>query len=340
MPNTNLDTAIVIAWPQCTARSDEAFAIFLRKTGILKNLNFRVGHAAVCLINPQTREVLYYDFGRYITPRGYGRARSKYSEPNLKVNILAEFDEDKNLLNVEDIANELESMAKYTHGEGPMVFSVSKTINFAPSKEYADEMVMKGYFPYHGFEKTKASNCARYVTEIMKVGNQESTVGLNLKYPVTFRPTPLFNVVAAKSDETVYSFECGELEYLKKKKRHSFTDVALSILENGFSTYANQKNDDTVHGHINEPERPASVPVTAQWLGGLGEGAWYQVDRIDAHSFEGSKFEEDGTMEYSGVYENKNIVLPEGDIKLTYMCHYGFYSVEMDGMTHRFYRVQ
>ena len=66
-----LDTAIVIAWPQCTARADESLAIFLRKTGLVKNLNMRVGHAAICLINPQTKEVLYYDFGRYVTPRGY-----------------------------------------------------------------------------------------------------------------------------------------------------------------------------------------------------------------------------------------------------------------------------
>ena len=43
----------------------------------------RVGHAAICLINPQSNEVLYYDFGRYITPRGFGRARNKYTDPDL-----------------------------------------------------------------------------------------------------------------------------------------------------------------------------------------------------------------------------------------------------------------
>ena len=40
-----------------------------------------------------------------------------------------------------------------THGAGPMVFSVSKTINFAKAKAYADEMVMRGYFPYNGLDK-------------------------------------------------------------------------------------------------------------------------------------------------------------------------------------------
>ena len=108
-----LDTAIVIAWPECTARGDESILILLRKAGIVKNLNMRVGHAAICLINPQTAEVLYYDFGRYITPRGYGRARSKYTDPTLVLETRATFDEDKNLTNVEDIAQELDAKSKY-----------------------------------------------------------------------------------------------------------------------------------------------------------------------------------------------------------------------------------
>ena len=127
-----LDTAIVIAWPQCTARADESLPIFLRKAGLIKNLNFRVGHAAVCLINPQTHEVLYYDFGRYITPRGFGRARSKYTDPELALNTKAVFNEEKDLMNVEEIAAELERKAKYTHGVGPLVFSVSKSITGPP----------------------------------------------------------------------------------------------------------------------------------------------------------------------------------------------------------------
>ena len=169
-----LDTAIVIAWPQCTARADESLPIFLRKAGLIKNLNFRVGHAAVCLINPQTHEVLYYDFGRYITPRGFGRARSKYTDPELALNTKAVFNEEKDLMNVEEIAAELERKAKYTHGVGPLVFSVSKSIDYIKAKKYADEMVMKGYFPYNGLYKS-ASNCARYVTETIKASSEDGT---------------------------------------------------------------------------------------------------------------------------------------------------------------------
>ena len=284
---SHLDTAIVIAWPECTARGDERLLIFLKKAGVLKNLNMRVGHAAICLINPQSNEVLYYDFGRYITPRGFGRARNKYTDPDLTLQTKAIFDSNEDLQNIEEIASELESKSKYTHGYGPLVFSVSKTINFIKAKSYADDMISKGYFPYNGLIKT-ASNCARYVTETMKAANEDGTIGTKLKYPLTVRPTPLFNVVAAKSQDTIYSFEGGKLEFLEKSRRHSLSDLSVKLLESAFSKYTNTLTDDEIQGAIEEPQRPALLPAHAQWLGGLGEGGWFVADRVDEHRFKGT----------------------------------------------------
>lgn len=331
-----LDTAIVIAWPQCTARADESLAIFLRKAGLVKNLNFRVGHAAICLINPQTNEVLYYDFGRYITPRGYGRARSKYTDPQLALEIKAEFNDERDLLNVADIAAELDSKSKFTHGIGPLVFSVSKTINFIKAKAYADDMVMKGYFEYNGLYKS-ASNCARYVTETMKAANEDGTVGTKLKYPLTVRPTPLFNVVAAKTQDTIYSFEGGTLQFLEKTRRHSISDLSAGLLENAFTKYSDTRPDDSIHGDIEEPERPETLPLTAQWLGGLGEGAWFDISQVDGHTFKGKKFDKTGQLEHEALYSNNEVEVPANP-KVTYASHYGFFSIEHDEVVHRFYR--
>ena len=331
-----LDTAIVIAWPECTARGDESILILLRKAGIIKNLNMRVGHAAICLNNPQTGEVLYYDFGRYITPRGYGRARSKYTDPTLVLETRATFDEDKNLTNVEDIAQELDAKSKYTHGAGPMVFSVSKTINFAKAKAYADEMVMRGYFPYNGLDKS-ASNCARYVTEAMKAANEDGTVGSKLKYPLTVRPTPLYNVVAASTEDSIYSFEGGTLQFMRKSRRHSIADLTSGLLESSFTRYTDSRPDDSIHGEIEEPVRPSSLPQSAKWLGGLGEGAWFRINKIGPHSFEGIKYDKTGVVEFEGTYSNEDIALPENP-EATYASHYGFFSIEIDGVIHRFYR--
>ncbi|CAI8156855.1 MAG: Uncharacterised protein [Cryomorphaceae bacterium] len=331
-----LDTAIVIAWPECTARGDESILILLRKAGIVKNLNMRVGHAAICLINPQTAEVLYYDFGRYITPRGYGRARSKYTDPTLVLETRATFDEDKNLTNVEDIAQELDAKSKYTHGAGPMVFSVSKTINFAKAKAYADEMVIRGYFPYNGLDKS-ASNCARYVTETMKAANEDGTVGSKLKYPLTVRPTPLYNVVAASTEDSIYSFEGGTLQFMQKSRRHSIADITSGLLESSFTKYTDSRPDDSIHGEIEEPARPSSLPQSAKWLGGLGEGAWFHINKIGPHSFKGIKYDKTGVIEFEGTYSNDDIELPENP-EATYASHCGFFSIEVDGVIHRFYR--
>jgi len=44
------DLAIPIAWPDQTARGDELWMAALKKLGVVKNLNFKVGHAAIVLI--------------------------------------------------------------------------------------------------------------------------------------------------------------------------------------------------------------------------------------------------------------------------------------------------
>ncbi|UZJ65769.1 hypothetical protein OKW96_06270 [Sphingobacterium sp. KU25419] len=80
-PTTYHDFALILSWPDATIRGDEKWMMFFKKIGIVKNLNFKVGHTGVVLISAKTGELLYYDFGRYISPRGYGRARSKDSDP-------------------------------------------------------------------------------------------------------------------------------------------------------------------------------------------------------------------------------------------------------------------
>ncbi|WP_039052928.1 DUF6695 family protein [Sphingobacterium sp. T2] len=75
------DFAIILTWPDATIRGDEKWMMFFKKIGLVKNLNFKVGHTGIVIVNRQTGEMLFYDFGRYITPRGYGRARSQIFRP-------------------------------------------------------------------------------------------------------------------------------------------------------------------------------------------------------------------------------------------------------------------
>ena len=83
-------------------------------------------------------------------------------------------------------------------------------------------------------------------------------MGTKLKYPLTLRPTPLFNVIAAKTQDTIYSFEGGTLQFLEKSRRHSITDLSAGLLETAFTKYTESRPDDSIHGDIAEPKRPSS----------------------------------------------------------------------------------
>lgn len=72
---------LVLAWPETTARGEEKLVRFLKRIGLIRNTNMRVGHAAMAVIQVGSSEVEYFDFGRYITPRPFGRVRSVETDP-------------------------------------------------------------------------------------------------------------------------------------------------------------------------------------------------------------------------------------------------------------------
>src|SRR5690606_30501780 len=115
---TYQDLVIVVAWPDATMRGDERWMMFFKNIGIVKNLNFKVGHTAVILVDSQTKELRYYDFGRYISPRGHGRARSVESDPRLRMDTKADIDNHNNIRNLKEIIMELDALRDVTQGVG------------------------------------------------------------------------------------------------------------------------------------------------------------------------------------------------------------------------------
>jgi hypothetical protein len=58
------DSAIILSWADATIRGDEAWMMFCTKIGIVKNLNFKVEHTGIVLIDHSTARLFFYDFGR------------------------------------------------------------------------------------------------------------------------------------------------------------------------------------------------------------------------------------------------------------------------------------
>ncbi|SJN26730.1 hypothetical protein FM107_05040 [Sphingobacterium sp. JB170] len=57
-----IDKSRFLWTPDETALGDEKWMAFFKQIGIVKNLHFKVGHAAILLIERNSGKILYYDF--------------------------------------------------------------------------------------------------------------------------------------------------------------------------------------------------------------------------------------------------------------------------------------
>ena len=302
--NSYQDVALVIAWPDQTARGDEAWMAFFKRLGVVKNLNFKVGHAAIVLIQKQTGRCTYYDFGRYITPRGYGRARSALFDPRLQLDTHARFDENGQWLNTIELLHELDARSTATHGGGRLFFSVSPALNFVKASAFAQSLVDKGPILY-GAVAPENNSCSRYVAQILLAGwDPKDPRRKDLSYPESFKPSPMSNVVNGTKDRMVYCWHEGNLtnQYMNRWGSLRFQIDLLTI--NLYTKKAANLPSDLTNGHIDTPARPSGIPLDASWLGGLGEGAWFALTPEDSvlQHYRMYRFDTEGNEDYQQVF--------------------------------------
>ena len=316
---------IPIAWPDTTARGDERWYKVLKSAGIVKNLNFRVGHAALILVNLKSGCIYYYDFGRYITPRGFGRTRSAASDPKLKINIKATFESGR-ISNLEAICNELKLNSEATHGKGPMYFSISEIIQFDTAKNLADQYVDLGSIPY-GAIASGNSSCSRFVWHVYKEAFEFSE-GRKLKvFHETIMPSPISNVVNIASGNQVYRYDQG-LEVLEMNRRNSLRFFLAQITSNFRKDQSILLPCDTVKSAPTDFPGHHQQSMKYVHLHGLGESAWYGLlyDHSDA-ILQVTRFDDQGTPEYQQHFYELPFFFGENhwnfeDCQVTYDSHY------------------
>ena len=293
------DIAIPISWPDKTAYGDEKWMAFLKRIGIVKNLHFKVGHAAILLIERNSNTIRYFDFGRYLSPRGYGRARSSIFDPRLNIQCKAQFNANGELQNLSEIFAELSEKETATHGGGRTVFSVCKNISYAKSVRYADKLVAEGPILYGAFAKENNS-CSRYVAQILCEGmDSDDQRRRKILYPECLKASPTSNVVNAAQHEEVFCYENGQLSTWKMNRRASLSFQFGLIKDNFTKKGAQQLASDQTIGMIQAPERPSSVPATAQWMEGIGEGAWFHLEKDNMPQlYRVTKYTATGQLEY------------------------------------------
>ncbi|GHE45826.1 DUF6695 family protein [Sphingobacterium griseoflavum] len=299
MTHTFHDIAIPIAWPDKTARGDEKWMAFLKRMGIVKNLNFRVGHAAILLIERRTGAIQYFDFGRYLVPRGYGRPRSFHFDPRLIVETRAQFNKDGDIQNLADIFEELSGNEKATHGGGRTFFSISKGLSFSRGQAYAERLVSNGPVLYGAFARNNNS-CSRFVAQILTEAMPEKDKRRKkILYPESLKASPMSNVVNAAENGRVYIHQHHNIQTLVMGRAASMR-FQFDLLKDNF-THQGAKSlaADDIAGLVAYSERPRSVASHAQWLGGIGEGAWFSLQHVSGSLYEVTKHDADGQLLYT-----------------------------------------
>jgi hypothetical protein len=283
MPDNNCYSgfAIAIAWPETYCKQPGAwYDALLSKLGISTHHYYKVGHAALVLIDSETLKCHYFDFGRYHTPFQHGRVRSEITDPGLKINTVARLSKSENKIeNIEDILTELQ-LNNECHGEGTLHASYC-SIDFGKSYSKVVQIQQRGLVPYGPFIYN-GSNCSRFVNKSIVAGQPDFMYCFMLKYAVLLTPTPVNNVNALANKLSLP-------EMLINKPFCPSPVIDKTKLKTT----------------LPEPVRHGNIPVTAQWLSGEGAGSWFAFKPFKSDLLV-TRYSPEGVIECSGFYKNRD----------------------------------
>lgn len=184
--------AIALAWPETLCKQAGAwYDTPLKWLGINKSNYYKIGHAAVVLINKKSGDCHYFDFGRYHAPYQHGRVRSAFTDHDLEIKSKAIISNDGELNNYNEILLELFNNES-CHGSGRLHASYC-TVNFNSAYAKANKMQLSSPIPYGPF-LPNGTNCSRFVNTVILAGKPKWYFSLALAYPKTLSPTPIGNV--------------------------------------------------------------------------------------------------------------------------------------------------
>jgi hypothetical protein len=287
--------AIALAWPQTFCKQPGSWYDPLAlRLGLNRNHYYRVGHAAVVLVDAKKKKCHYFDFGRYHAPFQHGRVRSAETDHELLMRISPILSADRStLLNFPEILAELQAN-KACHGEGDIYASYSP-VNFQSAYEKATHMQQTSPIPYGPF-RIPGSNCSRFVNTVIRAGKPAWKLRFRLKYQVWFTPTPMNNV--------------NSLDHQMK----------LAVQFDYIPFYPIRKLDhESLISTLQAPSKHPGIPENAQWLSGEGAGSWFDFKFADS-GLRVTRYSPDGIIECAGHFKisNGKGIRPDNSFRITY----------------------
>ena len=308
-----------MAYPDTFVKmSDELICKFLPLVGLGTRTHIKAGHAALILIENKTGEAQYYDFGRYITPMGYGRVRSKYTDVELQIPFKAEIT-DGALNNLDTFLLWLDAHPEKTHGSGRLIASVCETIDHKKAKTYINDLQAKGSIPYKAFGKVGENcNCSRFVTDAILAATDDAQIIKNLLHNKRFTPSTVGNVEKSASEQGIYEVYQGVVK-----------PYASSAFKENMTNYFDHNVPET----LKSPKESVAnkLPQNAQRLNGLGCGAWFSYQGRERNGMIIARYNENQKKDFQGVFTIPEGFDPDSDFEFTYDCHCAFCHLQQNG---------
>lgn len=291
--------AIVLAWPETLCKQPTSwYDPILQWLGINENHYYKVGHAAIILVESTSGNCYYFDFGRYHAPFQFGRVRDQETDPDLKIHTKADIS-NQTIKNIDDILNEIVSNPS-CHGDGNLYASYIP-INFNTAYQKA-KFLQKDFIPYGPF-LLKSSNCSRFVQTIVLSGKPGIINCLKIVFQKTITPTPIGNVKAFSNLKKVSP-------KIIPSTNHHFGETTLK------KTF--------IPTILPPPEKVQPIPSEAQWLAGEGAGSWFYIKKISNEMIKVTRYSPTGKKEFCGFFQlTSNQIFHENtDYRITYPSHF------------------
>ena len=289
--------------------SDEWICKLLPLVGLGTRDYIKAGHAALILIENKTGIARYFDFGRYVTPKGHGRVRGAITDVELEIPFKAEIGDDGSLANLETFLLWLDKHPEKTRGAGRLLASICDAVNFQLADSFITELQLRGSIPYGAFGKT-GSNCSRFVTDTIIEATSEKKIIKALNFNKKFTPSTVGNVEKA-SLGLVYEVLEGHIRRF-----------GGSAFKENLTNYFDRKpNLDP-----SEANFISKLPASAQMLSGIGSNAWFELvqeEGLPSGHFRIRRYNDQHNIDFDGIYVSSKFDASE-PYEFTFDSHCGY----------------
>lgn len=276
---------ITLAYPDIFVRATEGrYNWLLSKVGIVNSGYVRAGHAAVLFVFADG-SIEYADFGRYITPQYKGRCRTKLTDPDVLLDMKAEFTDEGQISNLEEILLFIRSRPDITHGQGEMCAGVHYFDDISNPYTNTRILSLKGSVDY-GPWTMQGTNCSRFVWS--RLWEATFSLKFKLRLLVRFFPSPMPNdlVMLARPEDRFV---------VKSSKLLPFSIGKWPMWMRLFEKPSSEHFLYVAHGSLHEGK--------GTLLKSFGAAAWFSIDRVSEDGLYISRRDERGNHVFSHWYQ-------------------------------------